>query len=465
MRVILIKMILCAYLAMPTVAQVLQGPTTWSPPIALVEGYCVGGSGTTSLLADHSGNLHAFWACAVAKEPNASTNLYYARYDGTQWTEPVDIAVDARTLAAVQSQDGSLHLFWSPGIGHNLYHMWSDAPDPASARNWSPPQIIGPGAQDLQVALDGQGILHMVYAPGSRDVVYMQSADGGFTWTSPVSLVSGGALNRAYRYAQVAPDGEGRLHAVWSSYPLPEAWPPLEIAYSRSRDGGSTWSEPVNLRDERFNPTSAHDEPAVLAGEDGTVYVAWNGGVDTLRRFFRVSEDGGDSWRPVEPIAVSASGIIGRPALALDGAGTLHMVTPSADGLHYVTYRAGQLSSAQQLTSGSVNDPAIAISHGNRLHVLAIDSRGAWYLERGIDAPYVAPASSPRATSVVAPTPTPTQTQPTPSEPTETRLPVAAFPDVGPSPQSSTAPVVWGILPTVALVLGILLWRLGRRRL
>lgn len=147
-----------------------------------------------------------------------------------------------------------------------------------------------------------------------------RSTDGGNTWTLPAN---GPAMantqttfrdrdhmtadsNPASRYA-------GAVYLVWSDDQYagcPHAFPgnfvTRQIVFSRSADGGASWSPPTVLG-------SGCLEAAIPAvGADGSVYVAWfdcsAGGGD--RELVRKSTDGGASFSPA---VAAGSGLLRCP--------------------------------------------------------------------------------------------------------------------------------------------------------
>src|SRR3990172_5913830 len=75
-------------------------------------------------------------------------------------------------------------------------------------------------------------------------------------------------------------------------------------------------------------PAASQFEPSI-AFHGGTVYLAWRddrAGVDDVR--FSSSSDGGLTWAPSVQVTDAAAGgtlQLGRPAMAVDGAGTIHL--------------------------------------------------------------------------------------------------------------------------------------------
>jgi hypothetical protein len=182
-------------------------------------------------------------------------------------------------------------------------------------------------AFDPEITVDSTDGINVVWqdtAPGKSVIMFSRSTDGGETFSDPKQLSTG---TGAATEAAIATDPRGRLNVGWvdESSGSPEAY------YSRSTDNGKTFSDPLNVS--RFPGGNIH-KVTVVASQN-VVYVAFQNGdlfgeeeIKNRQVFVTRSDNAGVSFGEIEQIS-SAKGSIGRahsPAMALDSRGVLHIV-------------------------------------------------------------------------------------------------------------------------------------------
>jgi len=143
-------------------------------------------------------------------------------------------------------------------------------------------------------------------AGGARGMVNLyvaRSADGGKTWNPSLLDVSAAApgcdaeeCSEAYLGAQVAlaTDAGGTLYAAWSAGSLKMG--PQRIYFSSSTSKGENWLPRVSLS--YAAPGVEHAFPAIVAGSNGDVRVAWMDArnVPFWNTYYRSSSNGGATW-------------------------------------------------------------------------------------------------------------------------------------------------------------------------
>jgi hypothetical protein len=118
------------------------------------------------------------------------------------------------------------------------------------------------------IALDGRGVLHIVYGKG-MDAYYTQSADGGKTLRAPVRLnrrpmtvTVGGE-----RGPKLALGKDGVILVLWQGHYQKGGG----IWVTRSTDGGRTFAPERNILDAQ----TGIDEPTLTADAQGNVIALW----------------------------------------------------------------------------------------------------------------------------------------------------------------------------------------------
>ncbi len=178
-------------------------------------------------------------------------------------------------------------------------------------------------AFEPEITVDPDDAINVAWADeasGTGVIMFSRSTDGGATFSEPVAVSKGtGAATQVH----IASDSAGHLHIVYMQQ-LGEA--EIQVFYTRSADHGQTFSGPVNIS----NKTEALvNKPLVTTFMDSTVYVAFQNEVRRDQQIYLMkSEDGGLTFS--EPKQVSnANNLCGRAhsaAMVVDSEGTLHMV-------------------------------------------------------------------------------------------------------------------------------------------
>ena len=227
----------------------------------------------------------------------------------------------------------------------------------------------------------------IVFSGGSHggEIFFARSTDGGKTFSAPVNLsntIAGagkGRLTQHYWHngsLDLAMGPEGNLYAAWTEYEG-------TLWFSRSTDGGDSFSEPLRIAGGRdADPARG---PSLAVDADGAVYLAWTVGEDRAANIhFAKSGDGGRSFG--EPrIVFESDGHSDAPKIAVDGKGTVHLVyaeSPAGPLQHYhIRYTRSndgerafeeprEISSPQAEQFESMHFPALSLDGEDNLYVL-----------------------------------------------------------------------------------------------
>jgi hypothetical protein len=227
----------------------------------------------------------------------------------------------------------------------------------------------------------------IIFSGGSHggDILFARSTDGGRTFRAPRNLSqdlagSGkGRLTKDYWHngsLALAQGPEGHLYAAWTDYEG-------TLWCSRSTDHGGTFAPPVLVAGR--GGTEPARGPALAVGAHGTVYLAWTVGENAAAAIHVAqSRDHGRSF--LEPImAPHSGGHADAPKIAVDQAGTVHLVYAESPqgplGYYHITYcrmRPGEQHFAPPVTIArphapgfaSLSFPALALGSKDQLFVL-----------------------------------------------------------------------------------------------
>ena len=235
---------------------------------------------------------------------------------------------------------------------------------------FSPPVNISNNAGNSagqQIAIDPSGNISVVWqddALGYSAVFFSRSSDGGATFSSPRNLSTDPNGSLA---PQIAVDPSGGINVVWE-----DSTSPNDIFFSRSSDGGATFSTPKNISN---NPAGANN-PYLAVDSGGNINVVWVGSPRTAPSiiFFSRSSDGGATFST--PIAVSTNPSRG-PLVAVDFAGNINVAwIEGLDGPFHAAFSRSSdggatFTAPKQISGLSEVDP------GPRM---ALDSKGNIYV-------------------------------------------------------------------------------------
>lgn len=184
-------------------------------------------------------------------------------------------------------------------------------------------------AFDPEIAIDSSDAINVAWqdtAPGTSVILFSRSTDGGVTFSEPkqVSTGTGNATE-----ATITTDSAGRISIAW----VDESAGRAEAYYARSTDQGASFSDPVNVSHFPNDNGDIH-KPVVVAFQN-TVYVAFQNGdlfgedqIKNRQVFVTKSVNAGVSFEEPEQVstAINSKGRAHSPAMVVDSRGTLHIV-------------------------------------------------------------------------------------------------------------------------------------------
>jgi hypothetical protein len=281
------------------------------------------------IAADGSGNLYAVWQ---DMDNGVDWDIFYANStDGGQsWRSPtvrINTSSEDQTepSIAVDPSTSAIYVAWQDKRGGDWNISFANSTD--SGTTWSNPPVqinddVGTERQGTpDITVDSFGAIHAVWEDkrwGDWDIFYSKSTDGGFTW-SPNKKVSDTTANQ--RSPSIAVDSSGNPYAVWHD----DRNGATDIYCANSTDGGNNWGSDTKVSDALAG--SVQKIPSIAVDNSGTLYAVWGdwrGGVGA-DIYFSKSTDSGDSWTTNTPVNDETDNNQENPDMVW-GAGTLWVV-------------------------------------------------------------------------------------------------------------------------------------------
>ncbi|MDH5482724.1 MAG: PKD domain-containing protein [Candidatus Bathyarchaeota archaeon] len=233
---------------------------------------------------------------------------------GETWTTPeiavnpdFDVMTDELNCAAIAMDDnGKVHMSFA-----RQKTVWPRDTAPTGiyyakydGTSWSAPipiyENMSPGYLCLytnDITIGRNNIVHLAYGsdyPGddNGDVWYSRSEDGGLTWTTPENINAFNWFDCGMPLS-LAADDLGYLYYATGDDWYNVAWTG-ETYFRRSQDDGVTW-DPQMVITRREN---GDYRPRLMCNNTGGVYVVWNGYPSPNSLLFKYSIDHGSNWIP-----------------------------------------------------------------------------------------------------------------------------------------------------------------------
>jgi len=437
-------------------------------------------------VADRQGRLHIFWQVENA--------IFYCYLDGKVWSEKNDVIATAEDQPFIIGpvlidHNDYFNLLWTDqGKTRSLFLSRAHVAVAQRPQSWQTQTLYSPAVSmwGAHMEVDGEGKLHVVYAPDGRWIHYVVSADDGMTWSPPIAIW---AVEQPEKEAvldpRIAVDPKGYIHVVWTLTSVDRSWQGIAVYYARSTDGGQTWDVAEVQRSTEANTTVASINIAIR--NETEVHLVWNRGIASPDgRYHSWSTDNGDTWTPPASFLPAwVNGQAGLPLMVVDTAQTLHLVTLAQGGQvqnesmctstsgcaapKYTFWNGQNWSPMYEFPEGSSDSMiALAMSLGNTVYLIHPERRGGGQLLYNTlvtDAPPVQPQEIP----VLLPTPKASIT-PTPDIRLEETMrgPIESITNYAASgPQqritdNPVAPLVISTFSVFLVILSIVFWRLNR---
>jgi hypothetical protein len=274
------------------------------------------------------------------------------------------------TPQAAVDAGGNINVVWEDDTATNsniLFRRSSDGG--ATFPTFKPLSNTTGFSSSPRICVDRTGAINVVWVddtPGNQVVYFSRSIDGGATFSPPVGLSSVAAYSSS---PQISVDGAGNISVVWESDSAP-----VGILFRHSTDGGATFSPPVNLA----TNTTGSIAPQMAIGVDGSINVVWEDDFNFQSDIsFARSSDQGATFSPPTNLSHNA-GNSSEAQIAVDLSGNINVAwmddTPSNFAILFTrsTDRGATFPSVTNVSNstGDSSSPQIAVDASGNIFVV-----------------------------------------------------------------------------------------------
>jgi hypothetical protein len=312
-----------------------------------------------ALDTDTDGNFYyAFGGAPLSRSYPNSIAVSKSGPTGLGWSTPVAVTFntnkffdDKYYIAVDRSSSGfqnRIYVTWDRNTATNQILYISYSSDRGAT--WSAPIKVDDGTSRFERVIDAYpavnqstGVVYDAWHNYAQDIIYVdKSSNGGVSWGTDVAAATthtgfgmdigcvGGRSQGPAHHLKVGPSGT--LHLVYADNTTSRGF---DVLYTRSTNGGATWSAPVALNDDAGAAHQYHPTLSVISGTDGDrVTVSFLDRRDDPSNcssyvYATASSDGGLSWAANKRVTTVASNYDGNP----NGPGDYSSSTPSSLGV------------------------------------------------------------------------------------------------------------------------------------
>jgi hypothetical protein len=228
-------------------------------------------------------------------------------------------------------------LTWVNANTGDLWFSWANSERANAPLEWSKPSVL-PSPSNLNhspvIVADATGRIVIAYAVAineERGIYLTQSTDLGVTWLAPQQAFDAveADWDRVDQPKLTFTD-DGALHLLFSQYLAHGDESTALLHYSKSMNGGTTWSTPEQVSTEPVQWSS------LASISQSGLHRLWQQNSGTITStYHQVSYDGGATW--MAPAKVSAGDTLtSAPSIAPDWLGNIHLLQSSVSDFQYI---------------------------------------------------------------------------------------------------------------------------------
>jgi chitodextrinase len=230
--------------------------------------------------------------------------------------------------------DGAAYLAfagWSGSpTGDDIYFTKSSD----GGRTWSTPlrvnDDLGNAAQaQPRLALDPANNIYIAWTDtrgGTNDIYFSKSTNGGSSFSANVRVNDVATNSQSEPDLAVDSVNPHLVHVVWTDTRPPISGPTSpDIYYANSTNGGLSFNPSVRLNDD-LGSAAEQSTPAIAVAPNRNVYVVWRDPRGSPEVYYTRSIDFGATWSLNTYVNGDAGNIDQRnPTIAIDAAGTVYV--------------------------------------------------------------------------------------------------------------------------------------------
>jgi Cep192 domain 4 len=324
-----------------------DGGVTFSSPKNLSSD---GISSSPQIAVDSTGNINVLW-----NDGTTNSDIFFSRSvdGGATFSTPMNLANNGFNPRIALDSGGNINVVWEDSPFTNPAIFFSRSTD--GGVTFSSPKKLSNDAvsEEQQIAVDSTDNINVVwtdYTGVNSDIFFSRSNDGGVTFSSPKNVSNHLTLARIAAASRIAVDSSGNINVVWSDNSSGN----FHTFFSRSVDGGITFLSPKDLANDVRAGSDQASPPQIAVDSGGGINVVWE---DSSVRsvFFSRSVDGGVTFSGPENVANSAGG----PLVALSSDGNIDLIwenqslSPFTSDIFFTAAATSPLSNINDLLTGS----------------------------------------------------------------------------------------------------------------